>query len=373
MQLAANGRGFTAPNPMVGAVIVAPDGRVIGEGWHRRYGEGHAEVNAVASVSDADRPLLCRSTIYVTLEPCSHYGKTPPCAELLIRERIPRVVVGAGDPNPKVNGRGIEMLRAAGAEVVTGVLARESIALNKVFFRSQTLHRPFVTLKLAQSQDGYMDAARESEGDPAYVFSTPLTRLTTMKMRAENEAILTTAATVIADNPRFTLRNWEGRQPRVIILDRAGRLTPQLRSTLRLFTPSDRSSQLANFLEVTVLDPENGISAPKIKVSSPESSPEVTVLGPEVFAESDGSLGRVLEYIYKELKISSVMVESGPRLLSSLVADGLWDELRVETAPVILGSSGRHPAPSPPPSAITLSTTLIGSNSLTLYSNPSPL
>ena len=157
LRLAANGRGFTAPNPMVGAVIVAAGGKVIGEGWHRRCGEGHAEVNAVASVRESDRHLLADSTMYVTLEPCSHYGKTPPCSRLIVETGIPRVVVGAGDPNPKVNGRGIAMIRESGAEVVTGVLADESIALNRVFFTAQTLHRPYITLKWAQSADGFID------------------------------------------------------------------------------------------------------------------------------------------------------------------------------------------------------------------------
>ena len=218
LQLAANGRGFTVPNPMVGAVIVAPDGRVIGEGWHRRCGEGHAEVNAVASVREADRPLMRQSTIYVTLEPCSHFGKTPPCARLLIETGIPRVVVGVGDPNPKVNGRGIAMLREAGAEVITGVLADESRRLNHIFFRSQTLHRPFITLKWAQSADGFMDARRQP-GEPAYSFSTPLARLATMQLRAQHEGILTTATTLLADNPRLNLRGFSGRDPRPFIID----------------------------------------------------------------------------------------------------------------------------------------------------------
>lgn len=145
--LAENGKGFASPNPMVGAVIAAPGGRIIGEGWHRRCGEGHAEVNAVASVRDCDRRLLGESTMFVTLEPCSHYGKTPPCAELIIRTGIPRVVVATTDPFEKVAGRGIAMLRAAGIDVVTGVLEKESRELNRRFFTAHTLRRPFITLK----------------------------------------------------------------------------------------------------------------------------------------------------------------------------------------------------------------------------------
>ena len=151
LQLARCGDGFVSPNPMVGAVIVC-DGSIIGEGYHRRYGEGHAEVNAVASV--ADKSLLKRSTIYVTLEPCSHYGKTPPCAKLLIDCGIPRVVIGCMDPFSKVNGRGVAMLRDAGADVTTGVLRQECMTLNKVFMVSHKLRRPYVILKWAQSADG---------------------------------------------------------------------------------------------------------------------------------------------------------------------------------------------------------------------------
>jgi diaminohydroxyphosphoribosylaminopyrimidine deaminase/5-amino-6-(5-phosphoribosylamino)uracil reductase len=296
LQLAENGRGFTAPNPMVGAVIVAADGRVIGEGWHRRCGEGHAEVNAIASVKATDRILLKDSTIYVTLEPCSHYGKTPPCSKLIIQTGIPRVVVGAGDPNPKVNGRGIAMLREAGVEVVTGMLAEESIALNKLFFTSQRLHRPYITLKWAQSADGFMDS-RRSQGESAYNFSTPLVRLSTMKLRAEHEAILTTAATVNADNPRMNLRQWVGRQPIRFILDRSGRLNP----------------------DADILKGEN---------------PAVVLTGDNPF-----------ETLLADYGITSVLVEAGPRYLSALLDANLWDELRVEIAPVSLREQGAFPAP----------------------------
>lgn len=296
LTLAANGSGFTAPNPMVGAVIVAPDGRVIGEGWHRRCGEGHAEVNAVASVKDDDRCLLKDSTMYVTLEPCSHYGKTPPCAKLIVDTGIRRVVVGAGDPNPKVNGRGIAMIRDAGGEVVSGVLADESIALNKVFFTAQTESRPYIALKWAQSADGYMDVARQVE-EKAYAFSSPITRLATMKLRSEYEAILTTANTVNADNPQMNLRNWQGRAPRQFILDRSGKV----RSDAELLK-----------------------SAVVIASDSP------------------------FDVLYKDYGITSVLVEAGPQYLSYLLDNGLWDSLRVEVSSVILGNRGAHQAPTLP-------------------------
>lgn len=319
LQLAANGRGFTVPNPMVGAVIAAPDGRVIGEGWHRHCGEGHAEVNAVASVREADRPLLKQSTIYVTLEPCSHFGKTPPCARLLIDSGIPRVVVGAGDPNPKVNGRGIAMLREAGAEVITGVLADESRRLNQIFFRSQTLRRPFITLKWAQSVDGFMDARREP-GEPAYSFSTPLTRLSTMQLRAQHEGILTTATTLLADNPHLNLRGFAGRDPQPFIIDRSGRLRD-------------------------AVDDSCADAACRFHLLDPRRTPSPVIFSPQTSGIDLTDPAAPFRAMYHSYGVTSVLVEAGPRYLSALIAAGLWDAIRIETAPVELGSSGTHPAP----------------------------
>lgn len=315
LSLAANGRGFTAPNPMVGAVIVAPDGRVIGEGWHRLCGEGHAEVNAVASVKASNRHLLKDSTIYVTLEPCSHYGKTPPCAKLIVDTGIRRVVVGAGDPNPKVNGRGIEMIREAGGEVVTGVLAEESIALNKVFFTAQTLKRPYIVLKWAQSADGFMDVIRGRD-EAAYSFSTQVTRMTTMKLRSECEAILTTANTVNADNPQMNLRHWSGKAPRRFVLDRSGKV--------------NRDAELLE-------------SATILKSDAP------------------------FEVLYKEYGITSVLVEAGPRYLAHLLESDIWDSLRVEVAPVSLGEKGAHPVPALPFKKAVLENEVMVGNNKMLY------
>lgn len=305
LQLAACGEGFTLPNPMVGAVIVAPDGRIIGEGWHRRCGQGHAEVNAVASVCDADMPLLRESTIYVTLEPCSHYGKTPPCAKLLVDCGIPRVVVGAGDPNPKVNGRGIAMLREAGTEVVTGVLAEESKQLNSVFFHAQTKRMPFIMLKWAQSADGFMDSTSHAATGKAFAFSTPLTRLSTMRLRADVEAILTTAATVNADNPQLTLQDWEGRAPRRFVVERRKKAN----SGSRIF---DKSA----------------------------GNPAVTL--------SADAIETPFRILYDEYGVTSVLVEAGPAYLSALMEAGLWDRLRVEISPVVLGADGIKKAPALP-------------------------
>ena len=215
LQLARGGEGRTAPNPMVGAVVVA-DGRIIGEGYHRTCGEGHAEVNAIASVSDADRKLLPESTIYVTLEPCSHYGKTPPCAKLIIESKIPRVVVGSSDPNPLVAGRGIRMLREAGVDVTEGVLKEECDELNRRFMTAFSTDRPWIQLKWAQSADGFM-AALDDEGNPHPVkLSNPLSSVWMHRERAMAEAIMAGTNTLRIDRPRLDVRLWAGHNPRHI-------------------------------------------------------------------------------------------------------------------------------------------------------------
>lgn len=217
LQLAALSPYMTHPNPMVGAVIVYRD-RIIGEGWHRRCGEAHAEVNAVRSVKDDDLKYLKDATMYVTLEPCSHYGKTPPCAKLIIERGIRQVVVGATDPFEKVSGRGIAMLREAGIEVVEGVLAKESRLLNRRFFTAHIMRRPYIILKWAKSSDGYMDAVRDEDNVP-YRFSNCLTTLQTHRRRALVDAVVTTSSTVAADSPRLNVRCFAGPDPRRVIVD----------------------------------------------------------------------------------------------------------------------------------------------------------
>lgn len=298
LQLAALSPYYTHPNPMVGAVIVA-NGRIIGEGWHRRCGQGHAEVNAVASVSEADRYLLQQSTMYVTLEPCAHYGKTPPCAQLIIDKKIPQVVVGAVDPFSKVAGRGISMLREAGVEVVTGVLAEESIALNKRFFTAHTLRRPFITLKWARSADGFMDSDRNADNKP-FKFSTSLGSVLVHRERALNDAIVSTLTTVETDGAQLNVRYFPGPSPRRVIVDVA-------------VNPRELMTKLYN------------------------------------------------------QGVTSVLVESGPRFLNSMLEAEMWDSLRIETSPDMLGGCGRHPAPSiviPADAGIT--NTKIGNNTITI-------
>ena len=217
LQLARLGEGLVSPNPMVGAVIVASDGRIIGEGYHHRYGGPHAEVCAIRSVRDADRNLLSDSTIYVTLEPCSHYGKTPPCSRLIIDTDIPRVVVGSPDPFPEVSGRGIRMLREAGVEVVENLLREECDALNVRFLTAHRLGRPWIQLKWAQSSDGFM-AGIGKDGRPYPVkFSTPVSSVWMHRLRSMVDTIMVGKNTLEIDRPRLDCRHWPGRAPRRVV------------------------------------------------------------------------------------------------------------------------------------------------------------
>lgn len=310
LALAENGRGFASPNPMVGAVIVAPDGRIIGEGWHRVCGSAHAEVNAIASVAGADRGLLRESTMYVTLEPCSHYGKTPPCAKLLVETGLRKVVIATVDPFPKVAGRGIAMLRDAGIEVEVGMMGEEARQLNRRFFTAHACRRPFVVLKWAMSADGFMDRRRDSVHQGACRFSTQLTTLSTMKLRSECDAVLTTAATIIADDCRLTVRGWQGRTPEAVIVDRYGTVPRDAR----------------------IFDRENA--------GCQRLQPIIVGRGADV------SLKDVLSELYEVHGITSVLVEVGPRMLTSFIDSGLWDVARVEHASFALGSDGCCPAPA---------------------------
>lgn len=286
IQLARCGEMGAPPNPMVGAVIVHGE-KIIGEGYHRRCGGPHAEVNAVRSVRD--ERLLSDSTLYVSLEPCSHYGKTPPCADLIIEKRIPRVVVGCRDPFAKVNGQGIRKLRDAGVEVTEGVLEQECLELNRKFITFHRQHRPWVTLKWAQSMDGYMDAIRKP-GEAPTQFSTPFTQTLVHRMRAMYQAIMVGTRTVLTDNPTLTTRLWEGDSPLRVTIDRNGVLPETI-----------------NLKDGTV---------------------------PTVIYR-DGDLKKILDDLYLR-GIQSLMVEGGARLLHSFLDAHLWDEARVEVAPMSL-------------------------------------
>ncbi len=216
LQLARNGQQNAKPNPMVGAVIVSSDGRIIGEGYHVRCGEGHAEVNAFASVKPEDEPLLAEATIYVSLEPCSHYGKTPPCADLIIKKGVKRAVVGCVDPFAEVRGRGIRKLREAGIEVEVGVLEKECEALNRRFFTFHREQRPYIILKWAQTANGFID----DHFKPVQI-SNDFTKMLSHKLRAEEDAILVGRVTEERDHPQLTVREWNGSNPKRLVIDRS--------------------------------------------------------------------------------------------------------------------------------------------------------
>ena len=215
LQLARCGRQNAKPNPMVGAVIVLPEGRILGEGYHVRCGEGHAEVNAFASVRPEDEPLLKEATMYVSLEPCSHYGKTPPCADLIIKKGIARVVIGCIDEFAEVRGRGIRKLRDAGIDVTVGVLEEECRALNRRFFTYHRQHRPYIILKWAQTANGFID-----DHCQPLAISTPFTQMLSHKLRSEEDAILVGRVTDEREHPLLSVRHWAGPDPKRLVIDR---------------------------------------------------------------------------------------------------------------------------------------------------------
>lgn len=310
IELASNGLCNAAPNPMVGAVIVH-NGKIIGEGYHARCGEGHAEVNAIRSVKDES--LLKESTIYVSLEPCSHYGKTPPCADLIISKGIPRVVVGCIDPFSQVSGRGIKKLRDAGIEVTVGVLEDECKNLIRRFVTFNTRKRPYITLKWAESADGFIDIIREN-GSPV-VLSTPITSMYVHKQRAEHKAILVGRKTALLDNPSLTTRNWYGANPLRLVIDR----TLSLPSGLRLF---DHTTPTLIFTEKGKAGEEN------LEYITIDFSTDI--------------LPQILTILY-ERKIQSLLVEGGTTLLQSFIDSCLWDEMFVEHSEKVLGEGVKSP------------------------------
>ncbi|MDG2431777.1 bifunctional diaminohydroxyphosphoribosylaminopyrimidine deaminase/5-amino-6-(5-phosphoribosylamino)uracil reductase RibD [Flavobacterium sp.] len=298
VQLAKNGLGTTYPNPMVGSVIVC-DGKIIGEGWHRKAGEPHAEVNAVNSVKD--KSLLKRATIYVSLEPCSHFGKTPPCSDLIIQSGIPNVVIGTVDPNIQVAGKGIKKLIAAGIHITVGVLEQECYQLNKRFFTFHNKKRPFVILKWAQSLDGFIAPAAKAEKKPVWI-TNPYSRQLVHKWRSEEQAILVGTQTAVDDNPRLDVRDWTGSNPIRIVIDANNRIP--------------RESHLFDNLVKTIVIGEN------FDAISTENC---------IFERIDfeGNIAeQILEIIYNH-QIQSVIIEGGLRTLQTFIESGLWDEARI--------------------------------------------
>jgi diaminohydroxyphosphoribosylaminopyrimidine deaminase/5-amino-6-(5-phosphoribosylamino)uracil reductase len=297
LQLAAYGKATVSPNPMVGCVIVY-EGKVIGEGWHQKAGQPHAEVIAIRSVKEQD--LLKSATAYVTLEPCAHYGKTPPCAELLVEQQLKRVVIGAVDPNPLVAGKGIALLTDAGIDVETGMLEHECLALNSVFFTFIQKRRPYIILKWAETADGFI--AREN-GDSKWISNT-LSRQLVHKWRTEIDAILVGKNTTKYDNPQLTTRDWPGKNPTRLVIDHQLALS----SDLKVFDGEQRTIVFNSKSE------EKG----KAKVEF-------------VRLEEADFLQNMMEYLHKE-KIQSVLVEGGAQTVQNFIDAGLWDEARIFTA-----------------------------------------
>jgi len=318
IEIARRGEYYVAPNPMVGAVLVRnSDEQILAEGWHEKYGEGHAEVNCFRNLDKSKyRDInLSECTLFVSLEPCSHYGKTPPCAKLIIEKSVGRVVVGMLDPNPLVAGKGVAMLREAGIEVVVGVMEKECRELNKRFLCLHEKHRPYVILKWAQTADGFIDRIRTIGGktdieaahlNGALAISTPETKKLVHKMRAENMAIMVGTRTVLLDNPRLLNTHWEGRNPIRITIDRHGVIPVDA----RIFS-----------------DESEGIK--------PFSGGETKTI---VYRERSE-----WPYILEDLanrNIHSVLVEGGTTLLTHILETGIWDEIHIETAPEIIIGEG---------------------------------
>jgi len=302
---------------MVGAVLVYED-RVIGEGYHRVYGQAHAEVNCVNSVVAEDVPLISRSTMYVSLEPCAHFGKTPPCADLILRMGIPKVVVGCRDPFPQVNGKGIEKLLAAGVEVKVGVLEAECMELNRRFFTFNTLHRPYIVLKWAQSANGRIAGAT---GVVERVFiSNEYTNRLVHKWRSEEAAILVGTRTALADDPSLTVRLWSGPDPIRLVIDKE--LT--LPATLKLFDGKVRT------IVFNMVKQEEGGELKQQAGGELKRQEEVGNLSYYQLANDSSLVHQVCQALY-QLKIQSVLVEGGARLLQSFIDEGYWDEARVIT------------------------------------------
>ena len=297
IEIARRGEYFVAPNPMVGAVLVDPSGTIIAEGWHEKYGEGHAEVNCFKHFENSEFSFqysdLSQCTLFVSLEPCSHYGKTPPCAKLIIEKGVGHVVVGMLDPNPLVAGKGVQMLRDAGIEVTVGVLEDQCRELNKRFLCLHEQHRPYVILKWAQTADGFIDIKRTG-GSPLKI-STPATKAIVHRMRAENMAIMVGTNTVLLDNPRLLNTHWQGRNPIRVTIDRHNRI------------PSDA------------------------RIFSDESE--------TIVYRSRTDWPFIVEDLAKR-NIHSILVEGGTTLLNHILETGIWDEIHIEVAPELTIGDG---------------------------------
>jgi len=299
LQLAKNGMGYASPNPMVGSVIVH-NNKIIGEGWHRKYGGPHAEVNAVRAVKN--EALLKEATLYVNLEPCAHHGKTPPCSDLIIEKQIPKVVIGCVDTFSKVAGKGIEKMQKAGIEVTTGILEQESRKLNRRFFTFHEQKRPYIILKWAQTTDGFIDIAdHRKEGLKGLWITNEWCRRLVHKWRAEEQGILVGTETAIKDNPKLDIRSWQGKNPTRIVLDRSLRIP----KTHHLFDKSQ----------------------PTIVYTEQDNEQEINLKFSQINFNQD-IVPQILDDLYQK-DIQSVIIEGGKQVLDSFINAGIWDEARI--------------------------------------------
>ncbi|MDR9418510.1 bifunctional diaminohydroxyphosphoribosylaminopyrimidine deaminase/5-amino-6-(5-phosphoribosylamino)uracil reductase RibD [Gracilimonas sp.] len=325
LALAEKGKGYVSPNPMVGCVVVSEEGKEIGSGYHKEFGKPHAEVNAIESVKDKNK--FKNATVYVTLEPCSHHGKTPPCATMLGKLPLKKVVVGMKDPNPEVNGKGILHLRNKGIEVEVGVLKEEAEKMNEFFVHHQTFGRPFITLKVAQTADGFLAAA---DGNSQWITGKQA-RKQVHRWRSEYDAVLVGRTTAMVDNPSLTVRHVAGRQPKRIVIDGPYELPKEL----NLF--SDK------FEEKTIVLTWNK------EASATDADPMLRMMQQNYFRGEVLQLPKLeghvdLRQAFKELGqkgISSILVEGGQQLSSALIRQGLVDKLELFIAPKLLGAGTR--------------------------------
>lgn len=314
LYLAKNGLGRTYPNPLVGCVIVYKD-KIIGEGWHQKAGRAHAEVNAIKSVKN--KTLLKKATLYVNLEPCSHYGKTPPCSQLIIAEKIPHIIIGTSDPNPKVAGKGIQQLQKAGLNVQVGCLERDCLALNKRFFTFQTKKRPYIILKWAQTADGFLAPKTQKQGQPFWITNSYSKQLV-HRWRSEEQALLIGKQTALKDNPQLTTRLWCGTHPLRLVID--------------------KDLAVLNHPDLHVLDQKQ---SSLIFCSLPEV--DRAHLKFKKLDFNQNVLHALLEHLYT-LKLQSLIVEGGRETLQHFINQNLWDEARVFTGEAYLGSGIAAPS-----------------------------
>lgn len=292
LDLAVRAKGKTHLNPLVGALLVC-DNKIIGEGWHMHYGGPHAEVRALDSVKKEDRNLIEKSSLYVSLEPCSHFGKTPPCTELILQHNIPRVVVGMTDPNPLVSGRGIRRLRDSGVEVITDVSREQAQYINRGFVVNQLLKRPYITIKYAQSRDGFL-----GKKDSRIAISNPIVNQWVHQLRSEHHAIGIGRNTAEIDNPQLTTRLIPGKNPMRLIFSKSGKINPN-------WNVFDRT-------------------APTCLIGNEQ--PGHLPYGTTFFQKGE-NWGDTFQNLYSKLKIGSLLIEGGSNLIKSVLSENIWDEI----------------------------------------------